>query len=62
MKDPPAHAMLALPFLDLHFGKSHMDCYHFCKQCEDHFETVRATGSNYTLFATSFLFGIISFQ
>ena len=23
--------------LETYFGKSHKDCYHFCKQCEDYF-------------------------
>ena len=47
---------------DVYFGKSHMDCYHFCQQCEDHFETAGATGSNRTPFATSFLRGKINFR
>ena len=46
---------------DVYFGKSHMDCYHFCQQCEDHFETAGATGSNRTPFAASFLRGKINF-
>ena len=25
--------------LDVYYGKSHMDCYHFSQQCEDYFET-----------------------
>ena len=45
---------------DLYFGKSHMECYHFCQQCEDHFDTAGATGSNRTPFAASFLRGRIS--
>ena len=45
---------------DVYYGKSHMDCYHFCQQCEDHFETSRATGTNRTPFAASFLRGNIS--
>ena len=28
---------------DLYRGKSHMDCYNFCQQCEDYFATVGAT-------------------
>lgn len=42
-------------FPDLYFGKSHMDCYHFCQQCGDHFNTAQATGTNRTSFAASFL-------
>ena len=37
-----------------------MDCYHFCQQCKDHFETAGATGTNRTPFAASFLRGNIS--
>ena len=47
---------------DVYYGKSHMDYYHFCQQCEDHFETSRATGTNRTPFAASFLRGNISVQ
>ena len=47
---------------DVYFGKSHMDCYHFCQQCEDHFETAGATGSTRTPFAASFLRGKINFR
>ena len=43
-------------------GKSHMDCYHFCQQCEDHFKTSGTTGMNCTLFAASFLRGTISLR
>ena len=45
---------------DVYYGKLHMDCYHFCQQCEDHFETSRATETNQTPFAASFLRGNIS--
>ena len=47
---------------DIYFGKSHMDCYHFCQQYNDHFETAGATGSNCTLFTSSFLCGKINFR
>ena len=43
-------------------GKSYMDCYHFCQQCEDYFKTSGATGMNRTSFAASFLRGNISFR
>ena len=39
-----------------------MECYHFCQQCEDHFDTAGATGFNCTPFAASFLRGRISFR
>ena len=32
--------------LEVYYGKSYMDCYPFCQQCEDHFETARATKTN----------------
>ena len=40
---------------EVYYGKLHMDCYHFCKQCEIYFETVRATRANRTLFTVFFL-------
>ena len=45
---------------EVYYGKSHMDCYHFCQQCEDYFETVGATGFNRTPFAAFFLRGNIN--
>ena len=36
-------------------GKSHMDCYHFCQQCEDYFKTSGATGMNCIPFTATFL-------
>ena len=41
--------------LDVYYGKLHMDCYHFYQQCNDHFETSWATGTNQTPFAAFFL-------
>ena len=32
-----------------------MECYYFCRQCEDHFETAGATGHKRVPFAASFL-------
>ena len=43
-------------------GKSHMDCYHFCQQCENYFETSSAIGMNRTLFVATFLRGAISLR
>ena len=45
---------------EVYYGKSHMDCYQFCQQCKDHFETAEATGFNRTPFTASFLRGNIS--
>lgn len=42
-------------FPELYFGKSYLDCYWFCQQCKDYFDTIRATGNNYTLIAAFFL-------
>ena len=47
---------------DLYYGKSHIECYHFCQQYEDHFDTADATGSNQTHFTVSFLRNRISFR
>ena len=47
---------------ETYFGKSHIDCYHFCQQFEDYFGTSGATGINRTLFAAIFLHGSISLR
>ena len=36
-----------------------MDCYRFCQQCEDHFETAGASGPNRIPFAALFLRGSV---
>ena len=46
----------------MYWDKSHMECYHFCQQCENHFKISGATGINRTLFATSFFRGSISIR
>ena len=51
--------MARLP--DIYCGKSHMECYNFCQQCEDHFITAGAKGPNRISFATSFLCDRINF-
>ena len=43
-------------------GKSHIDCYHFCQQCEDYFETSGAKEMNRTPFADTFFCGTISLK
>ena len=45
-----------------YWGKFHMECYHFCQKCENHFKTSGATGMNRTPFAASFLDGSISLR
>ena len=41
--------------LDLYYGNSHLECYYFCQQCEDHFETAGAKGHKRVAFAATFL-------
>ena len=61
-RQPPAEREQSLKAKvpEVYYGKSYMDCYHFCQQCEDHFETAGATRTNRTPFAASFLCGSIS--
>ena len=42
-------------FPDLYYGNSHLDCYYFCQQCEDHFKTAGANRPNQVFFTASFL-------
>ena len=59
--DPePCKQPLKARFPDLYYGNSHMDCYRFCQQCEDHFETAGAKGPNRIPFAASFLRGSVT--
>ena len=46
---------------DVYRGKSHMDCYNFCQQCEDYFAIAGTMGSTWIPFAASFLRDQISF-
>lgn len=48
-------------FPDLYYRKSHLDCYQFCQQCENHFRTASATGPNRIPFAATFLRETINF-
>ena len=47
---------------DVYCGKSHMKCYKFCQQCEDHFAIAGAKGPNRIPFAASFLWNRINFR
>ena len=47
---------------DVYCSKSHIECYNFCQQCEDHFATVGAKSSNHILFAAFFLHDHINFR
>ena len=42
-------------FSKLYRGKTHMECYNFIQQCEDHFATAGAKGPNRVPFAATFL-------
>ena len=46
--------------LEVYYGKSHIDYYHFCQQCKYYFETAGATETNQTPFTAFFLSGKIS--
>ena len=58
----PRKQLLKTWFPDLYYGNSHMDCYQFCQQCEDHFETAGAKRPNRIPFAASFLRGSVTQQ
>ena len=47
---------------DVYHGKSHIECYNFCQQCEDHFTTAGAKSPNRIPFAASFLQDFINFR
>ena len=51
----PREQPLKARFPDLYYGNSHLDCYRFCQQCEDHFKIARANRPNWVFFAASFL-------
>ena len=61
LAEPREHPLKA-KILKTHQGKSHIDWYHFCQQCENLFKTSGATGMNCTLFAATFLCGPISLR
>ncbi len=47
---------------DVYCGKSHIECYNFCQQYEDHFATCGATRPHQIPFAASFLRDRINFR
>ena len=55
----PQKQLLKARFPNLYYRNSHLDCYRFCQQCEDHFETAGANRPNQVLFAASFLCGVM---
>ncbi len=40
---------------DLYYGNSHIECYYFCQQYEDHFKVVGLLSHKHVLFAAGFL-------
>ena len=50
----PCKKSLKVQFSDLYYGNLHIDCYRFCQQCKDNFETAGASRPNRIPFATSF--------
>ena len=61
LTEPQEHSLKAKTS-ETYSGKSHIDCYYFCQQYEDYFETSDATRMNRTSFATTFLRGAISLR
>ena len=55
MDAEPRERSLKARLPDLYYGASHIECYWFCQQCKDHFDTARAKGLNRIPFAASFL-------
>ncbi len=47
---------------DVYRNRSHMECYNFCQQCEEHFATCGAIRPNRNPFAASFLWDRINFR
>ena len=60
--DSPREKPLKARSSDVDCGKSHMECYNFCQQYEDHFATAEAKGPNRIPFAVSFLQDRINFR
>ena len=61
--EPASHreGQLKARLPNFYYNKFHIGCYHFCQECENHFDTAGATGSNQTSFAALFLRNRISF-
>ena len=58
--DPkPCKQPLKAQFPDLYYSNLHINCYQFCQQCKDHFETAGAKWLNKILFAALFLRGLV---
>lgn len=47
---------------NLYYGSLHIECYYFCRQCEDNFDTANTMGYQCVSFATLFLRDRINFR
>ena len=55
MDAKPRERLLKAWLSDFYYRDLHIECYLFCQQYENHFDTARAKGSNQIPFAASFL-------
>ena len=53
--DSPYEKLLKAKSSNVYYGKSVIECYNFCQQCEDHFTTAGAKSPNRIPFAAFFL-------
>ena len=61
--DPePREQPFKVRFLDFYYGNLHMNCYQFCQQCKNHFETAGAKRPNRISFAALFVRGSVTQQ
>ena len=60
--DGPREKPLKARSSDIYCGKSHMECYNFYQQYEDHFATIKAKGPDRIPFTASFLRDRINFR
>lgn len=58
----PKKKPLKTRFLDIYWGKSHMNCYHFCQQCKDHVDIAGATSLKRIPFVALFLQELINYH
>ena len=52
--------LLKARFSNLYYRNFHLDCYRFCQQCEDYFETAGTNKPNRIPFAALFLHGAMA--
>ena len=56
----PCKQLTKARFADFYYGNLHMNCYRFCQQCKNHFETAGVKETNRILFAALFLRGLVT--